>query len=427
MIRTIEVLNYRALRYVKVDVANFQVLVGPNASGKSTLFDVISFIRDILQAGLERAFLGEARLGIAPRCFNPKDLTWCGQGGDIEIVLEIELPEAVWKAVKHPFARYELAITTDGELGFKSETLWLCQPRTNGRPKDRYQQTHLFPEPEAIPPARTVVRQPHQRTPTGWRKIISKISKTGNDYFKSEVTDWNNQFRLGPARSALSNLPEDEEKFRASIWVKRFLMEAIFRLVLNAEKIRLPSAAGVQTTFAQDGSNLPWVIHDLLEKDRGRFQQWVEHVQTALPDVVAISTEQQAADLARYVKVTYRNGFAAPAWLLSDGTLRLLALTLLAYARPPASVLLIEEPENGIHPPAMDTVLQALQSYYDGQIFCATHSPVVLGQVEIRDLLCFARAADGSIAIVRGEDHPKLKEWRDNLDLPTLFASGILG
>ncbi len=427
MIRTIEVLNYRALRYVRVDVANFQVLVGPNASGKSTLFDVVSFVRDILQAGLERAFLGNKRLGIAPRCFNPRDLTWCGQGGDIEIVLEIELPAILGQAVEHPIARYELAIATDGELGFKTETLWLRQPGSNGRPKDKVQRSLFFPEPEPMPAGGTIVRQPHQATPAGWRKVISKISKTGNDYFRSEVGKWNNQFRLGPSRSALSNLPEDEEKFSASIWIKRFLMEAVFRLVLNAEAIRLPSAAGVQTTFAHDGSNLPWVIHDLYEKDEERFAQWVEHVQTALPDVVAISTEQQPADLARYVKITYRNGFAAPAWLLSDGTLRLLALTLLAYARPPASVLLIEEPENGIHPPAMATVLQALQSYYDGQVFCATHSPMVLGQVEIRDLLCFTRADDGSIAVVRGEDHPRLKEWRDSLDLPTLFASGILG
>lgn len=427
MIRTIEVLNYRALRYVKVDVANFQVLVGPNASGKSTLFDVVSFVRDILEAGLERAFLGDARLGIAPRCFNPKDLTWCGQGGDIEIVLEIELPEDVKETVDYPRARYELAIATDGELGFKTETLWLRQHGGNGRAKADRQRSLFFPEAEPLPANGTIVRQPHQKKPINWRKIISKISKTGNDYFKAEKGDWNNQFRLGPSRSALSNLPEDEQKFRASIWVKQFLMQAVFRLVLNAEAIRLPSAAGVPTAFSHDGSNLPWVVHDLQERDPKRFVQWVEHVQTALPDLETISTEQRPDDLARYVKVRYRNGFTAPAWLLSDGTLRLLALTLLAYARPPASVLLIEEPENGIHPPAMDTVLQALQSYYDGQIFCATHSPVVLGLVEIRDLLCFTRAPDGSIAVVGGDDHPRLKQWRDNLDLPTLFASGILG
>ena len=427
MIRTIEVLNYRALRYVKVNVANFQVLVGPNASGKSTLFDVISFVRDILQAGLVGAFFGDQRHRIAPRCLNPKDLTWCGQGGDIEIVLEIELPQSLQESVKHHFARYELAIATDGEIAFRNETLWLCQALADSSSKSKFQRSLIFPQSEPLPSEGSIVQKPRKKMAAGWRKVLSKISKTGNDYFRAELSDWNNEFRLGPSRSALSNLPEDEEKFRASIWVKRFLMEAVVRLTLNADTIRLPSAPGVPTTFTHDGSNLPWVIHDLQRKNKERFAQWVEHVQTALPDVMAISTGQQLGDLSRFVNLTYRNGYSAPAWLLSDGTLRLLALTLLAYARPPASVLLIEEPENGIHPPAMDTVLQALQSYYDGQIFCATHSPVVLGQVEIRDLLCFARAEDGSIAVVRGEDHPRLKEWRDSLDLPTLFASGILG
>ena len=63
-----------------------------------------------------------------------------------------------------------------------------------------------------------------------------------------------------------------------------------------------------------------------------------------------------------------------PSWILSDGTLRLLAVTLLAYSRGAARSLLIEEPENGIHPRAIDTVLQSLRHVYDGQVFVATHS-----------------------------------------------------
>ena len=423
MIRTIEVLNYRALRYVKVDVANFQVLVGPNASGKSTLFDVISFVRDMLEAGLERAFLGDARLGIAPRCSNPKDLTWCGQGGDIEIVLEIELPAEI-KTARFSFARYEVAIATEGQLSFKAETLWLCQQRANGRGSQGSQPV-LFPE--ALPRPESIVRRRRQPAPAGWRRIISKTSDTGNDYFRSEVSDWNNLFRLGSSRSALSNLPEDEEKFKASLWIKQYLMEKVFHLVLDTKKMRASAPAGLQAIFSNDGSNLPWVIHDLQQTNSQRFALWVEHVQTALPYVRAISTAERPEDRARYVQVTHNNGFTAPAWLLSDGTLRLLALTLLAYIQPPASVLLIEEPENGIHPQAMDTVIQSLQSYYGGQLFCATHSPVMLPFVEAQDLLCFARTRDGSSAIVRGEDHPRLKEWRNSLDLQTLFASGILG
>ena len=45
MIRRIQALNYRCLRYADVRLDRFHVLVGPNASGKSTLFDVVAFPR----------------------------------------------------------------------------------------------------------------------------------------------------------------------------------------------------------------------------------------------------------------------------------------------------------------------------------------------------------------------------------------------
>ncbi len=64
-----------------------------------------------------------------------------------------------------------------------------------------------------------------------------------------------------------------------------------------------------------------------------------------------------------------------PSWLVSDGTLRLLALTLLAYLPHHQEVYLIEEVENGVHPRAIEAVFQSLSSVYDGQ--------VLLGSVDI--------------------------------------------
>ncbi len=44
-------------------------------------------------------------------------------------------------------------------------------------------------------------------------------------------------------------------------------------------------------------------------------------------------------------------------------------------------IFLIEEPENGIHPKVMETVIQSLTSIYNGQVLIATHSPVVINQL----------------------------------------------
>ena len=78
---------------------------------------------------------------------------------------------------------------------------------------------------------------------------------------------------------------------------------------------------------------------------------------------------------------------------------------LLAYVSNLAGTYLIEEPENGIHPRAVETVFQSLSSVYDAQILCATHSPVILSMARPESVLCFARDATGATDIVRGDEH----------------------
>jgi predicted ATPase len=124
-----------------------------------------------------------------------------------------------------------------------------------------------------------------------------------------------------------------------------------------------------------------------------------------------------------------QNGLKIPSWAASDGTLRLLGLTLLAYlSNVVAAVFLgFEEPENGIHPRAVETVFQSLSSVYDAQVLLATHSPVILSIARLDQVLCFAKTPEGSTDIVRGNDHPGLKHWKGEVDLGTLFAGGVLG
>jgi predicted ATPase len=113
--------------------------------------------------------------------------------------------------------------------------------------------------------------------------------------------------------------------------------------------------------------------------------------------------------------------------MASDGALRLLALTLPAYLDDFRGIYLIEEPENGIHPRAVETMCQSLSSVYEAQILLATHSPVILSVVEPEDVLCFAKTVAGATDIVAGNQHPKLRDWRHEENLGVLFAGGVLG
>jgi predicted ATPase len=230
-------------------------------------------------------------------------------------------------------------------------------------------------------------------------------------------------FPLGRTRSALANVPADQSSFPVSLWFREMIESGVQNFILDSQVIRQPSPPGLGLRFQTDGSNLPWVIHEL-SKDKKRYAAWVDHIRTALEDVRDIRTIEREEDRHRYLVIEYVNGASVPSWLVSDGTLRLLALTIPAYLKDMGGVFLIEEPENGIHPKAMETVIQSLTSIYHGQVLIATHSPVVINQLDASQVLCFAKDSEGATDIVAGNFHPRLTEWKKGEpDLGTLFAS----
>ena len=100
---------------------------------------------------------------------------------------------------------------------------------------------------------------------------------------------------------------------------------------------------------------------------------------------------------------------------------------VLAYLKDAPGVIMVEEPENGIHPRAIETAIQSLSSIYDGQVLLATHSTVALNMLDPKDVLCFAKDSSGATDVVLGKDHPALQDWkRGEPELGVLLASGIL-
>ncbi len=81
-----------------------------------------------------------------------------------------------------------------------------------------------------------------------------------------------------------------------------------------------------------------------------------------LPDLEAIRAVERPDDRHCYLMLRFAGGLEVPSWRTSDGTLRLLALTLLAYLPEPPGISLIEEPENGVHPQAVAAIVQSLSS-----------------------------------------------------------------
>ena len=422
MIRRIQALNYRCLRYVDVSLDRFHVLIGPNASGKSTLFDSIAFLGDLVRDGLEKA--------VRERTSNFQDLVWGRPERDMgfELAIELEVPEDLNERLpaERDFQvfRYEVAIKEDqGGVRIHSER-GILMPLRERKPRA---QKSLFPDPQAAPS--TILAGGGRR---GMRTVLSK-SVEGIDNFSVETATkagraWATQIAFGPYRSTLGNLPESPEKFPMATFAKRKLEAGIKPVFLDSLAMRKasPPEYGVNG-FAVNGSNLPWVIKRLRDHHPSDFKEWLGHVQTVLSDLQDIRVIDRPEDRHAYLLLRYDTSVDVPSWMASDGTMRLLALTLLAYLPDSREIYLLEEPENGVHPLALEGIRDSLSSAYDAQVLVTTHSPALLALVEPSEVLCFDKNRDGATDIVRGNEHPVLSDWQGSINMNALFAKGVIG
>lgn len=418
MFTRIQARNFRCLRYVDREVGRFQALVGPNASGKTTFLDVAGFLGDLIRNR------GDVAETVLSRSKTFEQLTWMGRERAFQLAVEAEIPAGVAASLaddKREFThvRYEVEVgfeETSNEIGINHENFWLVSPE----PPAVVLQRELFPDPGTISPA-LVLQAGRNR-----RMALTKTPGGNANYYTEGKSGYRPSFKLGRDRSALAHTPADVESFPISSWFRDRLEQGVQALVLNSQLMRQPSPPGLGRRFQADGSNLPWVIADLRRSEE-RFRGWLSHVRTAFEDIRDIDTVERPEDRHRYLIVEYNNGVRVPSWLVSDGTLRLLVLTIPAYVDGLTGTYLIEEPENGVHPRAIETVVQSLRSVYEGQILLATHSPVALNMLSLDEILCFAKNDAGATDVIRGDQHPALRNWKKGEpDLGTLFASGVL-
>ena len=421
MIRRFQALNFRCLRCVDVSLDRFHVLIGPNASGKSALFDGLAFLGDLVREGLDKA--------VGARSANFRDLVWGRPARDMgfELAVELEVPEEL-RGLLPPerdfrVFRYEVGIREDREgLRIDSER-GILMPMRAPSPAQRT----LFPDPPTPPP--TILIGGGRR---GRRTVLSKSAGRRDSYHDETAPQpgkgWVTNIAFGPLRSTLGNLPASPTKFPTAAFVKRKLEAGVRPISLDSKKMRRasPPAHGAGG-LAADGSNLAWVIKRLRDGQPTDFAEWLDHVRTVLPDLDDVRIIDRADDRHAYTVLRYRTGVELPCWTASDGTMRLLALTLLVHLPNKRETYLVEEPANGVHPLALEGIRDSLSSAYDAQVLVTTHSPALLALVEPSAVLCFDRNADGATDIVRGSEHPVLADWQGSINMEVLFAGGAAG
>jgi energy-coupling factor transporter ATP-binding protein EcfA2 len=456
MITRLEATRYRCFERLAIDLSEFQIIVGANGAGKTTLLDIPVLLGELLIAeNISNVFLVKSADKPA-RTSSFRQLIFAQQGNDFSFAVEARLPSEIcqqlvdskctdsWRGegvqpsqekLKNTpdlwptHIRYELrlALINERELGIKDENLFVFS-KSDAKGLD------------------TDTLQDDGDDATYWHRILERKSD-GLSHFYPELKESRGQeadmtsFRLKPGLLAMSAVVYQADYYPAANWLYELLTEQTVFLNPDWSKLRAASPPGQEKTIIPSALNLPWLALDLkkqglpthasaTEKAAYRnpdYADWVAHVKTALPQVEDIEVREREDDHHAYFELSYRGGFIVPSSGLSDGTLRILTLTLLPYLSKQPSILVTEEPENGLHPYAIETVLQSLSSMYDSQVWVSSHSPIVLASCQLNQLLCARQTPSGGVELVTGNEHPRLKDWHGGIDLGSLFAAGILG
>ena len=181
-----------------------------------------------------------------------------------------------------------------------------------------------------------------------------------------------------------------------------------------------------------DGSNLAAFLYLLRAKYESSYHLIRSAVQLVAPFFrdFALEPEKLNADTIRFWWTAERSNANFPESALSDGSLRFIALaTLLLQPKEfLPSVILLDEPELGLHPYAI-TMLDSLirQAAVETQIIFATQSTLLLDHQQLEDVLVADRVNGGTQFTRCEDDQERLHEWLEDYSLGELWLKNEIG
>lgn len=353
MLRRLRVQGFKSLADVELEFPAFTVLFGPNAAGKSNLLDALLVLSRIATSQTLADALSEPARGQYAEFFTFPE-------GGLPRLLRQEYVEFTLGADFHPQAgdekrskredpmRYRVAVRMEpprsGELRIADE--FLCRLSRDGQPKGK---ADIEVESRQIS-----IRRP--KRPGRPRK-----EPLGLNY--STLSD--RRF-VSPEYPTPERARKELSEFRTYYLDPRVAM----RRAVPPKQVRDIGPLGEDLA--------PFLYALQAPGDEKRFKQVVRTLKTIIPAVESLSVDLDERRGTLDIQIV-QEGTTFSSRIISEGTLRVLALAALAVNPWRASLIAFEEPENGVHPRRLELIAKLLASLaLEGgqQVIVTTHSPL---------------------------------------------------
>lgn len=387
MITRIEIDGFKTFRNFQMEFSPLTAIAGTNASGKSNLFDALQLLSRLADTDLKKAF-SEQR-GEASELFTQYGGNSYAQ--EMSFVVEMLVNEKIkdnWggeTTLKYTRLKYQLRI--ERKLNDRGlEDLFVVYEHLENLKHTQDDWIKKF-----IPNKFRDSWRP--KVPTGKRGIpyIYTEEKEGVPTIVVPQDGRTGNKREFPARNINQSILSgfNSVDFPHVLAVKEEMRSWKF-LQLNPENLRKPSPYLAQDTITQSGENLAAALHRIKITDEYALKDISRKLNNLLPNFIEAIVEDDKANKQFIIKLKNEDSREFSSRVLSEGTLRLMALCVFQFDEKHNSLLCFEEPENGIHPARMKDLARLLLDLSVNfssintplrQVIVNTHSPVLLGEL----------------------------------------------
>ncbi len=395
IIEGIRIKNYRALHDITMGrlwnrqdekpLKALTVIIGKNGVGKSTLFDAFGFLADCMKLGVEDACLARGRGGY--------DKIY-SQGAKGPIEFEVYYKESV---TSRPIT-YEIAIDLD-KRGIPIILRERLRQRRKGQKRGRPFSFLILDKGKGM--VWKGEYEGHQFDENGLFDAKAYTQTHKEESNQTECVELNDINQ--PGITTLGSL-----KQHPRILAFRNFIENWYLCYFTPDAARSLPLAGPQKHLNLHGDNLGNVVQFMERAQGKRFQRILESISKKIPGLQKIDTEKTSD--GRLLLRFFNQGFERPfyAQQISDGTLKVFAYMLMLEDPSPASLLCIEEPENGIYHKLLYTLVEEFRSFVSNaknqsQVIVTTHQPYFLDALEPDEVWVLEKQPDGYSTITRAD------------------------